>query len=44
VAFPLKKAVPVKLLYTKPWQTLPLLAMASQMFASLPGSVLSCTN
>lgn len=44
VAFLLKKAVPVKLLDTKPWQILPLLAMASHAFASLPGSVLSCIH
>ena len=41
-ALPLKKAVLVKVLYTKPWQTLPLLAIASQIFASALGSVLSC--
>ena len=41
-ALPLKKAVLVKVLYTKPWQMLPLLAMASQIFASVLGSVLSC--
>ena len=39
---PLNQAVLRKLLYAKPWQMLPLVAMLLQIWASVSGSPLSC--